>query len=160
MAYITYSAFHALYPDISEAEFNRYSYDASRLMDAHTTGVDNYRKLSEAYPSEDEYADEAIKRCCAKLTALMREIDKAESSAVGYVTRADGTVVSKAVSSISSGSESISYSTSGGGSALSAAISDKAARDALYADTMKAYLSGVTDANGINLLYMGAYPNV
>ena len=121
MAYIEYSDFSALYPDITAAEFARYSYDASRLMDAHTTGIGNYRKLVEAYPSEDEYADTAIQRCCAKLTALMCEIDKAESNAVGYVTRADGTVVSKAVSSISSGSESISYSTGGSGSALSAA---------------------------------------
>lgn len=32
------------------------------------------------------------------------------------------------------------------------------AQEKLYADTVREYLSGVTDANNVNLLYAGLYP--
>lgn len=152
MAYITRAKYVELYGDIAEAEFTRLAFDASRFMDIMTTGIDNVKKLKTAMP-EDEDDAEAVEMCCAKLISLMQSIEAAD----GFVTREDGTVSSKAVSSISSGSESISY---GGTSSISAAVSDVNARNALYADAVKAYLSGIADANGVNLLYMGRYPNV
>lgn len=96
----------------------------------------------------------------------MAEIEQAEESArnaSGFVTREDGTVQSKLVASVSSGSESISYATSSSGaknSLIGAVLTDKAAQEKLYADTFSEYLSGVLDANGVNLLFMGAYPCV
>ena len=147
MAYITKAEYESLYGTISDGEFTRLSYEASRLMDYMTTGIDNVKKLTEYPPSGDD-----VMMCCAKLISLMQAIETAN----GFVTREDGTVISKAVSSISSGRESISY----GSNSLSAAASDTAAKNKLLADTVKAYLGGLTDSNGVNLLYMGAYPDV
>lgn len=152
MAYITEADYEALYGAIDTAEFDRLAYDASRFMDRMTTGIDNVKKLKTAMPTDEDDA-EAVEMCCAKLISLMKTIESAD----GFVTREDGTVVSKAVSSISSGSESMSF---GNGSSMSAAASDVKVRDTLFADTVKAYLSGIEDANGVNLLYMGRYPNV
>lgn len=147
MAYITKSEYEALYGAISAGDFTRLSYDASRLMDYMTTGIDNVKKL-QAYPP----AGDDVMMCCAKLISLMKTIESLD----GATEREDGTVVSKAVSSISSGSESMSF----GSNAISAAATDITARNTLLADTVKAYLSGIEDANGVNLLYMGRYPNV
>ena len=152
MAYITRSRYVELYGDIDPFEFERLSFDASRLMDKMTTGIDNVKKLKTAMPTDEDDA-EAVVMCCGKLISLMKAVESAD----GFVTREDGTVISKAVSSISSGSESMSF---GGGSATSSAASDVNARNALFTDTVKAYLSGIEDANGVNLLYMGRYPNV
>ena len=158
MAYITLPEYTAIYGAIDSQDFSRLSWEASRLMDIHTTGVDGFKKLSEAIPTDADDL-ECVTRCCAALIHLMSEIENAEQSVTGYTVRADGTVVSKAVSSISSGSESITFA-NGATTALGAAVGDSAAREKMYADTIKKYLSGVTDANGVNLLYMGAYPNV
>lgn len=37
-------------------------------------------------------------------------------------------------------------------------LADKEAQKQLYSDTIRDYLSGVADANGVSLLYMGMYP--
>ena len=63
----------------------------------------------------------------------------------------------------SAGNESISYSGAGDlakSSSIAAAVADPQAREKLYRDTVTDYLSGVQDANGVNLLYMGRYPRV
>ena len=151
MAYITEANYEALYVSIDTAEFDRLAYDASRFMDAMTTGIDNVKKLKTAMP-EDEDDAEAVEMCCAKLISLLQSIEAAN----GFTLRGDGTVVSNAVSSISSGSESISFGTS----SVSAAASDITVKNKLMTDTVKAYLSGIEDKNGVNLLYMGRYPNV
>ena len=153
MAYITEADYEALYGDITTAEFDRLAYDASRLMDRMTTGIDNVKKLKTAMPTDEDDA-EAVEMCCAKLISLMKTIESAD----GFVEREDGTVAPKSVSSFSSGSESMTFGNSA--SVTASAASDKKVRDALLADTVRAYLSGVEDANGVNLLYMGRYPNV
>ena len=151
MAYIKKNRYVELYGDIDSFEFERLSFDASRLMDKMTPGIDNVKKLKTAMPTDEDDA-EAVMMCCAKLISLMQTIEAMD----GAVIREDGTVISKTVSSISSGSESMSF----GGGATSAAATDITARNTLLADTVKAYLSGIEDANGVNLLYMGRYPNV
>lgn len=148
MAYITEAQYEALYGSIETSDFTRLSYDASRFMDYMTTGIDNVKKLQTYPPTGDD-----VKMCCAKLISLMQAVEAAD----GFIVRADGTVTTKAVSSISSGSESLSFANS---SALATAANDLDARTRLYSDTVKAYLGGLTDSNGVNLLYMGRYPNV
>ena len=158
MAYVTFEYFNGIYPEeLTEAEFNRLEWEARRIIDAHTTGVDNVRKLRVAFPIDEDDA-EAVKRCMCKLIKLMCDIEAAEKSR-GLVQRSDGTVTSGLVSSVSSGAESISYATSGGTS-IDAAVGDIAERNRLYSQTVRQGLSGVMDANGINLLYMGRYPYV
>lgn len=166
MTYIDYEYYKSLYGDkaIPEADFNRLSWDACRKLDIATTGIDNVRKLKIAFP-EDEDDAEAVRRCVCKLIEIAAQIEQAEETArnaQGYVTREDGSLQGKVVSSVSAGNESISYSVSGGSSSAStlidAVLTDKSAQDQLYKETIRDYLSGVSDANGVNLLFMGMYP--
>lgn len=166
MAYIDYEYYKTLYGDkaVPEADFNRLSWDACRKLDIATTGIDNVKKLKVAFPEEDDDA-EAVRRCACKVIEIATAIEQAEEnarSARGYITREDGTIISKQVASLSAGNESISYVTSGGSTAAStlidAVLTDKTAQDRLYRDTITEYLSGIEDANGVNLLFMGRYP--
>lgn len=166
MGYVDYEYYKSLYGDkaIPEADFNRLSWDACRRLDIATTGIDNVKKLKVAFPVNEGDA-ETVRRCVCELVKISDRLERAEEtarSAQGYITREDGTVVNKQVSSISAGNESISYVTSGGLSSsatlIDKALSDKDVQERLYRDTITEYLSGVADANGVNLLFMGKYP--
>lgn len=165
-SYVNYEYYKSLYGEkaISEANFNRLSWDACRKLDIATTGIDNVKKLKVAFPVDEDDA-EAVRRCVCELVSISDKLEQAEEtarSAQGYITREDGTVINKQVSSVSSGNESISYVTSGGSSSsatlIDKALSDKDEREQLYRDTITEYLSGVADANGVNLLFVGPYP--
>lgn len=164
MAYVDYEYYKSLYGDkaIPEADFNRLSWDACRKLDIATTGIDNVRKLQVAFPT-DEYSAETVRRCACELVRIAYELEQAEErvrASQGYITREDGTVISKQVASVSAGTESISYATggsSGGSTLIDTVLTDKVAQEQLYKDIINEYLSGVEDANGVNLLYMGRY---
>lgn len=164
MSYADFAFFSELYGDsLTEQDFARLSWEADRELDRQTTGLDNVRKLRIAFPTDEDDA-ETVKRCECALVNLMHQIEEAEKvqqAAQGFVQREDGTMMSKVVSSVSSGSESISYGSkdTSFGTAISAA-SDIGSRKSLFSETVKQYLSGVVDANGVNLLYRGAYPRV
>lgn len=163
MTYINYEYYKSLYGDssVDETTFNRLSYEVCRKLDNETTGVDGVRKLQIAFP-DNNYDSESVKRCLCKMVEVANDIESVKKQiqlSSGYVQREDGTVVSKKISSISSGSESISYYTGNG----SPAIIEKAAMEKkeevnLYRSVINEYLSGVKDSNGVNLLYMGRYP--
>lgn len=158
--YITYTEYTALYGTVEEQVFNRLAFDACRVLDIHTTGVDNVKKLKSAFPTDEDDAL-AVKHCAAKVVNLLCQMQEAENTsnqARGYVTTANG-LQGKVISSVAAGNESISYATgSSSKTAIDNAVLDKAERDKLLCDTVREYLSGVTDANGVNLLYMGRYP--
>ena len=164
MAYVDYAYYQSLYGDsaIPEADFNRLSWEACRKMDAATTGIDGVRKLAVAFPV-DEYAAECVKRCACELVQILQQLKTARENAAkasGYTETTNG-LQGKVISSISSGNESISFSSGTSGSSATAidkALSDKAAEAQLYTDTIREYISGVADANGVNLLFMGRYP--
>lgn len=164
MAYVDYAYYKELYGDsaIPEADFNRLSWEACRKMDAATTGIDGVRKLAVAFPV-DEYAAECVKRCACELVSVLYQLKQARENAAkasGYTETTNG-LQGKVISSISSGNESISFSSGSSGSSATAidkALSDKAAEAQLYTDTIREYLSGIADANGVNLLFMGRYP--
>lgn len=158
MAYVDIESYIALYGEIEETAFNRLLWDASRLLDSETSGVDGYRKLKYAFPTDEEDA-ETVRRCACVLINTMDRVEAAETAARNYfVEREDGTVVGKVVSSMSSGSESVSYSTAGISTVLDKVISGELNADELYRSTIRRYLSGIRDANGVNLLYGGVYP--
>lgn len=163
--YVDYEFYKALYGSdaVSESEFNRFSWVASKKIEKYTTGVDGVKKLQVAFPTDKE-GQEAVKRCLCALIELTSNIVQAENNAkanTGYIEREDGTLLGKVVTSISAGNEKISYSTGEASATLiSRAVEDKTMREQLFRDTIKEYLSGVTDANGVNLLYMGTYPYV
>lgn len=159
--YITYSEYTALYDPIEEKVFKRLAVDACRSIDRLTTGADGVKKLKVAFPQDEENAA-VVKHCAAQIVNLLFQIQEAETTASlgrGYTETENG-LQGKVVSSVSAGNESISFSTGGGKTYVDAAVSDPADKKKLIAGIIRDYLSGVTDANGVNLLYMGVYPRV
>ena len=157
--YITLDKYTALYDPVEEKVFNRIAYDACRYIDEYTTGIDGVKKLKEAFPV-DEDAVEAVSRCAAAVANFLIQIDAAERSAFaarGYSETANG-YQGKVVSSVSAGNESISFSSGDMKTAVDAALSDQTERNKTVYNIVHNYLSGVSDANGVNLLYLGRYP--
>ena len=158
--YITLEFYTQLYDTIDEKVFNRLCFDACRVMDIHTTGIDNVKKLKHFFPTDSD-AVSAVQHCAAKLTNLLVQIHEAEAASAvgrGYTETAQG-LQRKIISRVESGNEAISYSeVKNTDSTIDAAVADKTVRDKLLADTIWEYLSGVEDANGVNLLFMGKYP--
>lgn len=164
MAYVDYRYYQSIYGEnaIPEADFNRLSWEACRKLDIATTGVDNYPKLRQAFPT-DKYAAESVKRCTCILISTMYQLSQAEAAvtaAQGYTQREDGSLQGKVVTSVSAGNESISYSAKGTEqkTLMNEALADASVREKMYKDTIREYLSGISDANGVNLLFMGEYP--
>ncbi len=158
--YIALEEYNAMYEDIDPSLFNRLEFEACRVMDLHTTGIDNVRKL-ERFPTKDEFNALAVKHCAAKIINVIFQIHEAEAAAAmgrGY-TETDQGLQRRIISRVEAGNEAISYSeTKLANTAIDAAVSDRTARDKLLAETVWDYLRGVEDANGVNLLYMGMYP--
>lgn len=162
MPYVDYEYYKALYSSaIPEEDFNRLSWDACKLVDNATTGIDGVKKLRAAFPVDEDDA-EAVKRCICKLIDTAYRLEQAETAAreaQGFIQRDDGTVVKKMVSSVTAGAESISYATGGSTETVfSKALADESEKEKMLQRIVKKYLSGVSDANGVNLLYMGEYP--
>lgn len=157
MAYADYQFYTEKYygDTVPESDFPKYSDRASDRIDAIT-----FDRLVNDFPEEERAVTKVKKAVCAVAEALYQidQIKKASIESVGTVTREDGTVVSKAVSSISSGSESISYVTGSSGGTKSIygqAAVDKKVESVLLYQIATEYLSGVTDKKGICLLYAG-----
>ena len=142
--------------------FDRLAFEACRAIDKHTTGADNVKKLQRYFPTE-EYNAKAVKYCAAKIVNILQQIQGAEEAAAvgrGYKETEQG-LRRKIISRVESGSEAISYSeTKLANTAIDVAAADKGEKNKLIASVIRDYLSGVTDANGVNLLYMGVYPRV
>lgn len=158
--YITFEQYGTLYDQMDEKMFNRLLFDAERMIDNHTTGIDGAKKLRFAFPTE-RYAVETVMHCAGNIVNLLHQINEAEqavTAARGYTETEQG-LQRKIISRVESGSEAISYSeTKLSNSSIDAAAADKSVRDKMISTTIREYLSGVTDANGVNLLYMGPYP--
>lgn len=157
MAYADYQFYTEKYygDTVPESDFPKYAERASDRIDSIT-----FDRLVNGFPEEERAVTKVKKAVCAVAEALYQidQIKKASIESVGTVTREDGTVVSKAVSSISSGSESISFATGSSGGAESIygqAAVDKKVESVLLYQVATEYLSGVTDKKGICLLYAG-----
>lgn len=160
-SYVGYEFYKTLYGEdaIPESDFNRLSWEACKKVDNITFG-----KLKFAFPVDEDDA-EAVRRCVCKLieiTAAIEAANKRIAEGQGYIVdESTGSVRGKAVASVSSGSESISYTakSESGSTLIDAVLSDKEAQDKLFMDTAREYLAGVRDANGVQLLYAGLpYP--
>lgn len=162
MEYIAFSDYVDMYPDskLTDVEFKRLSWEASRRIDIATTGIDGVRKLRIAFPTDD-YDVAAVNRCTAKLINTAEQILTAEKNAAlsrEYAETQNG-IHSKIISSVSAGNESVSYSSSTSATTvIDSVLADKSAQEKLYRDIIREYLNGIKDSNGVNLLYMGEYP--
>lgn len=161
---VDYSTYAALYADTADfTSFNRLCWDANRKVEAETTGADGVNKLA-LYPPTDEYTVEAVERCICKLIQHAYDLEKAEEdarNAKGYITRADGTLQGRVVSSVSAGNESISYASATNASTTTLtekALASTAIRKQIERDIIRTSLSGLFDGNGVPLLYAGEYP--
>lgn len=163
MAYVDYEYYKFLYGEkaIPEADFNRLLWDAEREIDKATSGVDGVRKLQVAFPT-NVYDAEAVKRCVLGLVDFLYKLELAENSLnamLQYTERADGSLQGKVVSSVSAGNESISYAVGkSADTAVSNALKDVQSRDRVVYQLIASRLSGIYDANGVNLLFGGKYP--
>ncbi len=163
MAYVDFEYYKTIYGEkaIPEADFNRLSWDAEREVDKATSGVNGVKKLKVAFPTSEDDA-EAVKRCVCALVDFLYQLEMAERNAnsIGqYTERADGSLQGKVVSTVSAGNESISYAVGkSSDTAISTAIKSVKDRDLMIYQFIASRLSGVADANGVNLLFGGCYP--
>ena len=126
--------------------------------------INALNKLKFAFPTNEDDI-EAVRRCVCKLIEIAGQIEAANKRVTegqGYVLdEATGAMRGKTITNKTSGSESISYTAKaeGGSTLIDAVLSDKAAQERLYRDTVREYLLLVPDSNGVNLLYAGIpYP--
>ena len=137
---------------VPDESLDKYLDKASDRIDMIT-----FDRLVDGLP-DDERAQTKIKKAvCAVADCLYQidEVKKASMATVGTVTREDGTMTGKMVSSVSSGAESISYvtGTAGGSSDIySQAAMDKKVENVLLRQVATEYLANVGDKKGINLL--------
>lgn len=162
MAYVENSFYKELYgSEISDSAFSRFEWETARLMDRETTGVDGFKKLRYAFPTNEDDVM-TIQRCACAVINILHQIDEYNRSVMdanGYIKRDDGTLSSKAISSVSSGSESISFNNSTKAeNAIISAAKSTAEKNLLIHNIITENLSGAADVNGVNLLYMGVYP--
>lgn len=157
MAYADYQFYTEKYygDTVPESDFPKYEDRASDRINMIT-----FDRLVDGLPDDERMVVKIKKAVCALADAIYQvdQIKKASMDTVGTVTREDGTVVSKAVSSVSSGSESISYATgtSGGNTDIYwQAATSKESENVLLRQIATEYLAGVSDKEGINLLYAG-----
>lgn len=150
---------------VPEADYPRYALQAARVLDVYTTGIDGVKKLRVAFPTDEDDA-ELVKACHAELVDLLFSVEQAEKQAEearGFEVTADG-MRGKVIASRSAGNESISYGTSASTGATATAkekaYADIVERVKLQDNIVYKYLSGIKDANGVNLMYMGRYPYV
>lgn len=134
-------------------EFEHYGRKAQRRLDSITGN-----KLQYAFPTGEQDA-EAVKDCLCELADFLCRLDRYQTEtegSAGMVEQEDGTVRGRVVTSVSSGSESVSYSAAAAGStAVTEAAKDRKVADTLIYSMVKDSLGGVADANGVNLLYAG-----
>ena len=158
--YISLDYYKTLYDTIDERTFNNLSFEACRMMDVHTTGIDNIKKLKRFFPTDTDSV-EAVKHCAAKLVNTLHQIQQAEASAAmgrGYIQTEQG-LRGKIVSRVEAGNEAVSYSeTKSANTEIDAAAADRTVRNRLLTGIIRDCLAGVSDRNGVCLLYMGVYP--
>lgn len=160
--YITFEDYIRWYSPIEENVFERLAVEASRIMDKYTTGIDSVRKLKKAFPVDEDSAY-AVKFTAAQLVNTLYQIYEAEQAANmsrGYIETENG-LQRKIISRVEAGNEAISYMEGQGNTtAIDTAAKDTAAKRKMLFNIVRDGLSGVEDANGVNLLYMGVYPEV
>lgn len=115
-------------------------------------------RLTFAMPTVEAHILKVKKAVCAVADALF--LIDAQSKASSAQKAEDGTYRG-AVTSVSSGRESISFAAnSAAASAYAAAAADDGVKRRLIADIAAKYLANVPDANGVNLLYAGEVRHV
>lgn len=164
MAYADYEFYTTSYfgSAVPEADFPRLAERASDFIDTMT-----FDRLVDGLP-ENERSQKRIKKATCSLAELMYQIELAEKNATNAaasgISTTTGSVGSTTgiVTSVSSGSESISYATpqqigasAKEWSAVYAAVGDVQKTNDLLLKTALPLLMGVRTDDGIPILYAG-----
>ena len=164
MAYADYEFYTTSYfgSVVPEADFPRLAERASDFMDAMT-----FDRLVDGLPT-NERSQKRIKKAVCSLTELMYQIELAEKNATNAAVSGTSTAIGSGgsttgiVTSVSSGSESISYATpqqigasAKEWSAVYAAAGDVQKTNDLLLKTALPLLMGVRTDDGIPVLYAG-----
>lgn len=147
---------------VPEADFPRLAERASDFVDTMT-----FDRLVDGLP-ENERSQKRIKKAVCSLAEILYQIELAEKNATNAAVSGTSTTIGSGgsttgiVTSVSSGSESISYATpqqkaSGAKewSAVYAAAGDVEETNILLQSKAKEFLTGVTTDDGVYLLYSG-----
>lgn len=148
--YIDYEFYSSMFNTVPESEFPRFCAAAQRKLDNYTTGIDGFRKLKYAFPT-DEIDAMTVKLCMAELMNDLYTVDQIRRASV--VSTESG-VHSNVITSVSAGNESVHYASLD----INSSHQADQARENMHYILVRNHLSGISDANGVNLLYMGAYP--
>ena len=128
--------------------------DAPKWLERASDAVDSvtFHRLEKGMPGEESQITRVKKAVCALADVLYR----VEQQRVATAARKDvqGNL-RPAVSSMTSGKESVSYSQSMDVSVYAKAASDSAALNVLLQHEAERYLANTPDADGVNLLYAG-----
>ena len=154
MAYLTYAEYQAISgaTAVTEDDFNRLSWLATKQVENATAGADNISKLKYCTPTDPDDL-EAVKRCISAIINLSKDIENA-----GSMKQTENGLMPSVIASVHAGNESITYASSGNASAVLTASTSQEAKDRLIYSTICDYLKGITDVNGVNMLYLGTYP--
>jgi len=133
--------------------------DAAKWLSRASDELDSltFGRLTNAFPTVEAHAEKVRKAVCAIADTLFF-VDVQRMAASAQKT-ADGSYRG-AVASVSSGRESISFSTNGTATAYAAAVADPVARVKLISSIAVKYLANVPDSTGVNLLYAGGVKRV
>lgn len=163
MAYADYEFYaNSFYGSaVSEDNFLRLAGRASDWLDTAT-----FDRLVDSLPSS-ERSQKKIKKAVCSLVEVLYQFEQAKKQASAAASGSSSVEVGTGtstgiVTSVSSGSESISYATpqqAGASakewSAVYAAAGDPKLENKLMLDTVRPYLMGVTTDEGVPLLYAG-----
>ena len=163
MAYADYEFYTTSYfgSAVPETDFPRLAERASDFVDTMT-----FDKLVDGLPT-DERSQKRIKKVVCSLAELMYQIELAEKNAINQASENVidtnvGNISTGIVTSVSSGSESISYATpqqigasAKEWSAVYAAAGDVQKTNDLLLKTALPLLMGVRTDDGIQVLYAG-----
>lgn len=164
MAYADYEFYTTSYfgSVVPETDFPRMAERASEFVDTMT-----FDRLVDGLPT-NERSQKRIKKAVCSLTELMYQIELAEKNATNAAVSGTSTAVGSGgsttgiVTSVSSGSESISYATpqqigasAKEWSAVYAAAGDVQKTNDLLLKTALSLLMGVRTDDGIPILYAG-----
>lgn len=157
MAYTDYAFYkNEYYGDVvPETDFPKYINQASDRVDEIT-----FDRLADGLPS-DSRANKKVQKAVCSVAETLYQIDSIKKTLLnnlGTVETEDGKVTGKTVSSVTAGSESITYSTGmsdASKTVYAQAAMDKKVENILIQQSAGEYLYGVTDDSGVCLLYAG-----
>lgn len=151
MAYADFDFYKGVYfgDELTEEDAaEKYLERASDEVNALT-----FDRLVESFPTVETHAVKVKKAVCAVAEVLY--LTDCQRKAVAAQKTEDGSFRG-AVASVSSGRESISYTTNSAASSVYAsAAASTQTLNVLIRDTAVKYLANVPDCNGVNLLYAG-----